>query len=172
MAPSSTYSSIIVDNGDKYVNTGTRKSIIASTELKEKADTASNAGYWTFRPTNTAVLYCIATKNIYIDQRFNYSTSESVVGTWIDGKPLYQITFSGSTGAVSTDVQIGTIPNVGQVVNMFGAITRSNGRMDSIPSTANAIAVSTTGVVTTYTTNNNQINRPCIITIQYTKTTD
>lgn len=172
VAPSSTYSSIIVDNGDKYVNTGTRKSIIASTELKEKADTASNAGYWTFRPTNTAVLYCIATKNIYIDQRFNYSTSESVVGTWIDGKPLYQITFSGSTGAVSTDVQIGTIPNVGQVVNMFGAITRSNGRMDSIPSTANAIAVSTTGVVTTYTTNNNQINRPCIITIQYTKTTD
>ena len=65
VAPSSTYSSIIVDNGDKYVNTGTRKSIIASTELKEKADTGSNAGYWTFRPTNTAVKYCIKYESTY-----------------------------------------------------------------------------------------------------------
>ena len=103
IAPSSTYSSIIVDNGDKYVNTGTRKSIIASTELKEKADTGSNAGYWTFRPTNTAVLFCIAAQNIYVDAKNDYSTTEKVVGTWINGKPLYQITIEGTMPNVTTD---------------------------------------------------------------------
>ena len=103
VVPSSSYSSIIIDNGDKYVDTGTRKSIIASTELKEKTDTAANSGYWTIRPTNTAVLFCIATQNIYVDAKNDYSTTEKVVGTWISGKPLYQITIEGTMPNVTTD---------------------------------------------------------------------
>lgn len=47
---------------------------------------------YTSRPTNTSVLYCIATKDIYIDAKYDYSLSEKVVGTWIDGKPIYQKT--------------------------------------------------------------------------------
>lgn len=42
------------------------------------------------RPTNTSVLYCIATHNIFINPELQYSTQEQVVGTWIDGKPIYQ----------------------------------------------------------------------------------
>ena len=49
--------------------------------------------YYTSRPTNTSVLYCIASKNIFMDAGSNYSTEEQVVGTWIDGKPIYQKTF-------------------------------------------------------------------------------
>ena len=45
---------------------------------------------YTARPTNTSVLYCIATKNIFMDAGHNYSIDELVVGTWIDGKPVYQ----------------------------------------------------------------------------------
>ena len=130
---------------------------------------AGNLSNYTTRPTNTAVLYCIATKNIYIDAKYDFSLGETVIGKWVDGKTLYQKSFVRTTGAVSTDVQVGTISNVGQVTATFGSITRSNGRMDSMPSTANAIAVSTAGVVTVYTTNNNQVNRPCVVTIQYTK---
>lgn len=62
VAPSSSYSSLIVDGGDKYVNTGTRKSISSTTYLKEVANTSSNSGYWTTRPTNTSVLYAIRVK--------------------------------------------------------------------------------------------------------------
>ena len=63
--------------------------------------TGSNSSYATYsvRPTNTSVLYCIATKNIYIDALNDYSTGEKVIGTWIDGKPLYQ------------KVIVGTLPN-------------------------------------------------------------
>jgi microcystin-dependent protein len=52
---------------------------------------ASNAqAGLTIRPTNTSVLYCIATKNIFMDAGCNYNTDEIVVGTWVDGKPVYQ----------------------------------------------------------------------------------
>lgn len=53
--------------------------------------TGATSTSYNVRPTNTSVLYCIATKNIYIDAKYNYSTGEQAVGTWIDGKPLYQI---------------------------------------------------------------------------------
>lgn len=33
-----------------------------------------------------------------VSNRINYSTSEQVIGTWIDGKPIYQRTFVLSTG--------------------------------------------------------------------------
>ena len=46
------------------------------------------------RPTNTSVLYCIATKNIFMDAGCNYSTDEQVVGAWVDGKPIYQKTYN------------------------------------------------------------------------------
>jgi len=47
---------------------------------------------YNIRPTNTSVLYCIAVRNIYVDARLDYSTDEKVVGTWIDGRTLYQKT--------------------------------------------------------------------------------
>lgn len=50
----------------------------------------------TSRPTNTSFLYCIAYQNIYLTPRHQYSTDEHIVGTWIDGKPIYEKTISGS----------------------------------------------------------------------------
>ena len=44
---------------------------------------------FTSRPTNTSVLYCIKAKS----QGNGYSLDEQIVGTWIDGKPIYQKTF-------------------------------------------------------------------------------
>ena len=43
-------------------------------------------------------MFCIAIKNIYIEslEKQVYSTDEQVVGTWIDGKLLYQQVISGS----------------------------------------------------------------------------
>lgn len=43
------------------------------------------------RPTNTAVLYCIKYRPTYFSQvQHTYSLEERRVGTWIDGKPLYE----------------------------------------------------------------------------------
>lgn len=58
--------------------------------------------YRTTRPTNTSVLWCIATKDIYLNPSMDYSTSEKVVGKWIDGKTLYQKTIQTTTPTVTT----------------------------------------------------------------------
>ena len=72
------------DNVDTYKATGNARYSISHSSDSNAAGIAST------RPTNTSVLYCIAVRNIYIDVGYDYSETESVVGTWIDGKPLYQ----------------------------------------------------------------------------------
>lgn len=53
---------------------------------------ASGSTTFTAKPTNTSVLYCIAYKDIYIENEptVDYSLGERRIGTWIDGKPLYR----------------------------------------------------------------------------------
>jgi len=56
---------------------------------------------YTSRPTNTSVLYCIKyNTSVLSTPENNYSTEEQRIGTWIDGKPIYQIT-----------VDCGALPN-------------------------------------------------------------
>lgn len=70
--------------------------------LPSTTEQTSEASYQGVRPTNTSVLFCIATKNIYLNPSLDFSTSEKVVGTWIDGKPLYQKTFVTEAPTVVT----------------------------------------------------------------------
>jgi len=106
-------------------------------------------GYFTSRPTNTSVLYCIAYKNIYIDLALDsfplgisnptdgqalvwngtegrwknagilheYSTDEKVVGTWIDGKPLYEATIVSDPITITSNARTWTIINDTFAVN-------------------------------------------------------
>lgn len=85
----------------------------------------------TSRPTNTSVLYCIATKNIYLEPKNMYSTDEQVVGQWIDGKPIYQITLENTYSNVTTSTLFvpTSVFNVTgkQVVGIDGIFLCTNG---------------------------------------------
>lgn len=52
--------------------------------------------FYSARPTNTSVLYCIKykvdKKSANIIPQHEYSIEEKVIGTWVDGKPIYKIT--------------------------------------------------------------------------------
>ena len=84
----------------------------------------------TVRPTNTSVLYCIATKNIYMNPELDYSTEEKVIGSWIDGKPLYQKTIyieTLPTPSSSDNYMNGyTIPHN---INNLDKIVRQSGQL-------------------------------------------
>lgn len=54
-----------------------------------------------------------------------YSTTEQVIGTWIDGTPVYEKTFTGQMGSSSTECNI---PFVGFEVNQ--AVLSINGLFD------------------------------------------
>ena len=66
-----------------------------ATNINGNTFTESAPGYYTSRPTNTSVLYCIKCEPTYyvkLDPKEIYSLEEREVGTWINGEPLYQKT--------------------------------------------------------------------------------
>ncbi len=57
----------------------------------------------------------------------NYSTSEKKIGTWIDGKPLYQKTLTGTTGNSGEQV-LGIISNsLGNYCTLISFVTAKDG---------------------------------------------
>ena len=184
------YNNIIQSDADKTVLKSDFKAVISSAGTTETASVNATKGY-TSRPTNTSVLYCIATKNIYLNPSLDYSTTEKIVGTWIDGKPLYQKTFTGlvvpntTDGTeASSDIDISDL-NIDTIVSMQGimwnlpannkkhclalpAILASNKELCSVISATVNNAPKLRIVNTASAFNGRGINA----TIQYTKTTN
>lgn len=50
----------------------------------------------------------------------NYSLEEQVVGTWIDGRPVYALTFFVSSFPNSTIQSVGSIPDMTVALNITG----------------------------------------------------
>ena len=110
---SGTYNTITPpDKIDSVTRTETHYS---SVNVSNTSQVSANAALFTSRPTNTSVLYCIKyTNSITMNPSNHYSTEEKRIGTWIDGKPLYQKTYISTipTGADSGNVNIVTDNNV------------------------------------------------------------
>ena len=99
-----------------------------------------------------------------------YSTEETVVGTWIDGKPVYRITY---VGTVANDTTIAE--NVDTLIMQYGKMIYS-GRTYPIPwksgsndevyltrhSSTNVLAINSKG----------NVGYPLTVTVEYTKITD
>jgi hypothetical protein len=61
-----------------------------------------------------------------IDEYTTYSTSEEqIVGTWIDGKPIYRKVFTGTITSVS-NLKIGTISNFKEAIRIYGITSMNN----------------------------------------------
>lgn len=81
-------------NIDYGKNQGTKYDAIAFSDVHGL--TEEYPEYYAIHPVNMAVLYCIkASESIPVENV--YSTEETRIGTWIDGKPLYRIVIIGST---------------------------------------------------------------------------
>lgn len=140
---------------------------------------------FTVRPTNTSVLYCIAFKNIYIththiDERDKYSTTEKVVGQWIDGKPLYQKTFECSAigNNTTTTTQLG-LSDLDVVVDfsvlMYNAGKTSFIKLPNPAATNSPYSVDCdieNGLLRIITHNGTYTTFKAHAIVQYTKTTD
>ena len=99
-----------------------------------------------------------------------YSTSEKIIGTWVDGKPIYQKTFTGTSGGNGTDATFGSISNAETIVSLRGIVRNSNNMMHAAPNPVIYLKYYN-GNIQTYTSDAQFGNQPCSITVQYTKTT-
>lgn len=134
-------------------------------------DFSAYNGYITCKYTKTSD----ATVNIGTGN--DYSTDEQIIGTWIDGKRLYQktIEFGALPNNTSKEVNHG-ISNINYIVNAYGFAKHSTGNAYiSIPTclTNNFIGIYCSNSVIHIETNANNSNYTIsYIIIQYTKTTD
>ena len=177
----------VVQDNDGSVNPMEATSF---SNLKVSATTATTSATGTsynVRPTNTSVLYCIATKNIYIDARCSYSTNEQVIGTWIDGKPLYQktiqITVPATNKGSTTQVDVDT-DSTHKLIRAWGLDTNGLEPDSGIDLSGASYtnlhfiyndASTQTGCKLHYRVSNIASNMSAFnatVTIQYTKTTD
>ena len=172
-----------IKRADKAVLTvsGTPKWL--SVNIDAETPTGSLGDELILRPTNTSVLYCIATKNIYLNPSLDYSTDEKVVGTWIDGKPLYQKTLIITTdiSSAETRVSISSL-NTDYVQISNGTLIRNNGASISLNavngeySTATIFFIcyieATKHIYIKVGNDSNNKGASAYITVQYTKTTD
>ena len=140
--------------------------------------TETTPTYFTSRPTNTSVLYCIKykvdKKSANIIPQHEYSTEEKVVGTWVDGKPIYEITIDLGEWTVNSSLNYDvTHLNIDEVIfidafwhqinqpNYRGTISTTSG-IDNRCLYFNGTHIKGASSYFTHR----------YITIQYTKTTD
>lgn len=134
--------------------------------------------YYTSRPTNTSVLFCIAYKDIYSNPMNDYSTDEKVVGTWIDGKPLYQKTINLGTLPNNTTKQVAhNIQNLDAIIDGRGWAKSSVNQIPIIyvnnANTSEQLCVFVNNTtVFLRTSADKSLYTQSYITLQYTKTSD
>lgn len=115
----------------------------------------------------------------YVNVFNSYSTTEKVVGKWIDGKPLYQKTIDFGTlpnNALKTIAH--NISNLKRAVNVFGCAYRSTDKI-SFPlpyatvlnTQAIALYADDTDIVIVTGQDRSNLTE-CYVTLEYTKTTD
>ena len=126
------------------------------------------------RPTNTSILWCIKA----IEPGEVYSTEERIVGTWIDGKPIYQKTMTVKAPVVTAQgaqAQTSTPHNISNIETKISCSTNNGSNVNVFGSANNTYFMSAYFDTTNLyiRANNNTWNGVNItVTMQYTKTTD
>lgn len=110
----------------------------------------------------------------------HYSTNEQVVGTWVDGKPLYQKTINITTPSVAnTNVSVADITslNIETVVSLDGNYKDTNINWSlniffSSVRSSNCFVNGGKTAIMMLVNDNAAISKNAYVTIKYTKTTD
>lgn len=107
----------------------------------------------------------------------NYSTEERIVGTWIDGKPIYKRTFTGTVSGTQTGLSGITASSVSKLLRVEGYVQKNNWGGYAIGSYISGQAYG--GVFINYGTGVLDLYSPSTVvggtydvTLYYTKTTD
>lgn len=115
-------------SGDLVTNRDTRLDNVSGAGAYVKGTAISEINVFTSRPTNTSGVFFVKATVSGDANAHVYSTEEQVVGTWIDGSPIYERTIIGLSTKVKYDdwVTITTIPSLKYIINAVAYCTESN----------------------------------------------
>ena len=113
-------------------------------------------------------------------EAMNFSTNEKVIGTWIDGKPLYQKTVDCGALPNATEKTINhNISNIDKIVSCSGIAMHPTGIFMSLPlvyddndRASNTLIQATKTNIRLVVKNDRSAYTSSYVTLRYTKTTD
>lgn len=107
-----------------------------------------------------------------------YSTTEQVVGTWIDGKPIYRRVFNiASPQATNTNYDF-VSTNIGSLIGLWGWMATSDNdvipvpQMDNAQQTYSVIFINASGYLRGRFSFAGSVPSTVVVIAEYTKTTD
>lgn len=109
---------------------------------------------------------------------YAYSTTEHVIGTWIDGKPVYEKTIDcGYLPNHATKSINHNISNLKRVIAHWGGAMNSSGVYLPLPKVSPSgleylVDIAVTDTIINIDTGNDRSGYYAYVTLQYTKTTD
>ena len=134
--------------------------------------------------STTATAYCTIqyTKTtdsaISIGNDTDYSTDEKIIGTWVDGKPLYQKTYNFTTPTGASGIIVPADSSIADIINMTGGIISNDKRFVPINWAYDTSRIVSTwrdgasGAIYMKCSGSGERGLNAYITIQYTKSTD
>lgn len=147
-------------------------------DLDFTAKTSFSGGIKRYKGTNTTTGLYLGLRKIYGVKFVNpleYSTSEKYVGKWIDGKAIYQRTFTGtspSSAGEAGEIILANMNYIDTVISVDGCVKTSGGAYWPLNSgnsyTAYARISSTKNLVVTATSDS--LNISVTVTVRYTRT--
>ena len=163
------------DNTGISIGADTTYVYYMNTWLEYASDT-----YVTIQYTKTTDTSGSAKYNALGVPMIHYSTNEQVIGTWIDGKPLYQKTYyyDNQGGLIDGDNKIIQLDSAINVTKLNGfLVAPDNNKRWILPyskgSSTTAIIITEDHYINLYVSNDSWAStRKVYITIEYTKTTD
>ena len=154
-------------NADKITSNSSQGRL----NISGSSDSYSDDAWYSARPTNTSVLYCIKAET-----ENTYSSTEKIVGTWVDGKPLYQKTLTISTITQDTWAVVAELASNCNIQNWFGYVIDINNQKWKIDT--NYVKSDVNDYINASSSAGNNVLKLCpigmgvssgYVTVQYTK---
>lgn len=98
-----------------------------------------------------------------------YSTEETRIGTWIDGKPLYRRVITGTTGENNAEVYVDTGMSGAAVISVQGYLINDDSRYIAIPDHYTWVNFKSGYLIVGITGATTYVNRPYTVILTYTR---
>lgn len=165
-----------------YTTSSTAKYLIIHYGREEESTSSDSLATIQVEEGSTASTY---THFQNLDGYDNYSTNETRIGTWINGKPIYRKIITKTSFTVGETTNTHGISNIDFIVNVRGVGIRTNGEQEFLPTVVppsgmQYYQISIYDVTKTqyrmymgsYTQAGNQKLETLYLIFEYTKTTD
>ena len=163
----------LINRKRKYTREVNNDGSESFTDITEYSQVGDQFGASDINQTNAAINQ-LNNDLTELSNRDIYTTTEKVIGTWIDGRPIYRKTYNKSVSLTGSSITLDSISDLDVLLNVYGSIMRtSTNEIFPLPranqSNSIGVEIDSSKDIKLTTSYNFGTNLPCILTFEYLK---